>query len=179
MGLFDNAGLKQVQPFGGGRYFVPGTAIVEVTRLHIVKSQHPDTKDDPFFTAEHSVLKFTGLRFQSVEGDKPWVDTSGRYNTGDSVTHNFNYADKKYGKINAKEYMAAILQAYTNQRLGKPQTYAEAMAALDDEIGNQLFDGALAAQVPGLQLKVQCWSATRDSGAKDFTKKSFESFVGE
>lgn len=179
MGLFTNAGLKQVQPFGSGRFFVPGTAIVEVTRLHIVKSQHPDTKDDPYFTAEHSVLKFTGMKYQSVEKDKPWLDTTDRFTTGDTVTHNFNYADKKYGKINAKEYMAAILQAYTNQRLGKAMTYAEAVAALDDDMGNRLFDGDLAEQVKGLQLKVQCWPGTKNSGTEDFTKRSFESFVGE
>lgn len=174
MGIF--GGMQKATVFGAGRNPVPGTYIIELSRLLHKPSANPKKKGHNLLIGEHTVLEFTGTTWTSVETGKV-TDTSGAFKAGESVSHVIDISDEMYGLANTKEYMAAIWQAYSSQVEDKPITIDEALAFMSTQEGESVAEdlvvGERSKKVKGLILKLEAWAATKSKGAEDFTAKKF------
>lgn len=151
-------GFKQAQPFGKGRYFVPGHYDVEVEALNVKTSQNPDKRGAAQLIAEFKVHAFDGVEYTSADGSKR--DTRGEYKAGSTVSTVINLDDPRYGQRNAKELLAPILAAVTGQLLDK----------VVDEMDDEDAAALVAPDQPGkgARLHVECWNVVTKKGA-DFS----------
>lgn len=163
--------------FGSGRNPEPGTAIVEVQNFILKDSSKPKKKGHTFFIGEHSILEFEGTIYTSVETGKE-VDTSKLFKTGDNVSRVIDLDDPMYGMGNSKEYMAAVYQAWQQQRENQTGfTYEKAFEFMctpeGEKFAEDLVTGERSKRVRGLRLRLEAWHATKNDGKEDFTAQKW------
>lgn len=175
------SGMAGATIFGSGRNPVPGLyECLELQKILNKPSSNPKKPGAHWLIGEHTVLAFKGAVYTSVEGARPTIDTSKEFKTGDSVSKVINLSDKMYGKANAAEYIAAVWQAYSNQKLNKKISIEQALAYVMTPEGEtqaeRLAVGDLSDNLKGLLLRCEAWATTKNDGTEDFTAQKWEAF---
>lgn len=171
------SGMAGATIFGSGRNPEPGSfKCVELQKIIYKNTSNPKKAGAAFLIGEHTVLEFTGTTYTNVKGEK--IDTTGIFKTGDSVSRVIKISDPMYGKANTKEYMAAVWQAYSGQRLDKPMSIEEAINYMSTPEGEAeaetfLAGGSREKEVKGLLLRCEAWWTTKNDGAEDFTAQKW------